>query len=92
MKFKKRGVVNCLIPSSKSQVAIFIVMALVILLVGLLYFFYQRISLEEEVDVVPAEVSPVKLFVEQQIAERKYTIAQLLDIVENKFGGRKDKS
>ena len=67
MKHKKRGVVNCIIPNSRSQATIFIVMALIILLVGVLYFFYQRISLNEEVDVVPKEVSPVKLYVDNCI-------------------------
>ena len=64
---KKRGVPNNVIFSLKSQATIFIIMALVILLAGMIYFFYQKISAEKEIEVVPTEAAPVKLFVENCI-------------------------
>ena len=70
MRFKKRGVRFRL--DSKSQAAIFIIMALIIFIAGMLYFFYQRVSLGEEAELVPSEVAPVKLFVDsciQSVAE-----------------------
>ena len=56
-----------ILPNSKSQAAIFIIIALIIILSGVLYFFYQRQSVEQEVDVVQPEISPVKLYVENCI-------------------------
>ena len=64
MRFKKRGEDIELILNSKGQATIFIIMALIIVLAGVLYFFYSRVALEKEIDVVPAEVAPVKLFVD----------------------------
>lgn len=64
MRAKKRG---GYFADSKSQATIFIIMALVILLSGVLYFFYHKTALENEIEVVPAEVAPVKFFVDNCI-------------------------
>ncbi len=47
----------------KSQVAIFLVMAVIILLAGLLYFFYQKQASEKEIEVVQPELVPIKSYV-----------------------------
>ena len=61
MHIKKRGgyLVN-----KRAQVTIFIVISLIIVLLGLLYFFYQKQAGEGEVDVVQPEIVPVKAYVE----------------------------
>lgn len=61
--FKKRGI-DFIIKYSKSQAAIFIIVALMVILSGVLYFFYQRQAVEQELDVVQPEIAPVKLYVE----------------------------
>ena len=66
MYIKKRGR-YCIIRNSKSQAAIFIVISLVVILTGILYFFYQRQAVEKQVEVVQPEVVPVKLYVEDCI-------------------------
>lgn len=50
--------------SRKSQAAIFIIVALVIILSGVLYFFYQRQAVEDEIETVQPEIAPIKLYVE----------------------------
>ncbi|MBI2654000.1 hypothetical protein HYX02_04270 [Candidatus Woesearchaeota archaeon] len=60
---KKRGC-RGLIRNTNSQAAIFIVISLVIILSGVLYFFYQRQAVEKEIEVVQPEATPVKLYVE----------------------------
>jgi len=67
MSIKKRGVSNVLISNSKAQAAIFIVFALVIVLTGLLYFFYQKQAVEKEVEVVQPGFIPIKSYVENCI-------------------------
>ena len=61
MRIKKRGryLVN-----TRAQVTIFIVISLIIVLLGLLYFFYQKQAVEKEVDVVQPEIVPIKSYVE----------------------------
>ena len=61
---KKRDVQDILFFNSKSQAAIFIIIALVIILSGVLYFFYQRQSVEKEVEAVQPEIAPIKLYVD----------------------------
>lgn len=58
---KKRGEYFA---NSKAQVAIFIVSAFIIILLGVLYFFYQRQAVEREIEVVPPEIAPIKLYIE----------------------------
>ncbi len=65
MQLKKRGKVALL--GSRGQAAIFIVISLIILLAGLLYFFYEAQFFEKEVDVVPQEIAPIKSYVENCI-------------------------
>ncbi|MBI2559085.1 hypothetical protein HYW20_07225 [Candidatus Woesearchaeota archaeon] len=65
MQLKKRGKVILL--DSRGQAAIFIVISLIIVLAGLLYFLYQTQFFEKEVDVVPPEIVPVKSYVENCI-------------------------
>ncbi len=48
----------------KSQAAIFLIAALVILIFGILYFYYQKISIEKTAEPVQPEVLPIKVFVE----------------------------
>lgn len=60
---KKRGI-DFIIKYSKSQAAIFIIVALMIILSGVLYFFYQRQAVEDEVETVQPEIAPIKLYVE----------------------------
>ncbi|MBI2652497.1 hypothetical protein HYX00_03435 [Candidatus Woesearchaeota archaeon] len=67
MHIKKRGRLSKLFLNSKSQAAIFLVMSLIILLIGLLYFFYQRQSVEKQVEIVNPEIAPIKLYVENCI-------------------------
>jgi len=64
MYVKKRGgyLVN-----QKSQAAIFIIMSLVIILSGVIYFFYQRQAVEQEVEVVQPKAVPIKLYIEDCI-------------------------
>ncbi len=64
---KKRGRLNTLILNSKSQAAIFIIISLIILISGVLYFFYQRQAVEKEVEVVQPEIVPIKLYIENCI-------------------------
>ena len=64
---KKRGVSRILFLNSKSQAAIFIIASLVILLIGILFFFYKKQSVEKEIEVVQPEIVPVKLYVENCI-------------------------
>ncbi|MBI2656140.1 hypothetical protein HYX03_00185 [Candidatus Woesearchaeota archaeon] len=63
---KKRGN-SILLSNSKAQVAVFIITALVIMLLGLLYFFYQRQAVEKEVEIVQPEIAPIKLYVDNCI-------------------------
>jgi len=51
----------------RSQAAIFIVISLVIISSGVLYFFYQRQAVEREIEVVQPEIVPVKDYVESCI-------------------------
>ncbi len=60
---KKRGI-DFVIKHSKSQAAIFIIMAVIIILIGLLYFFYQRQAVEKAIEIVPPELAPIKLYIE----------------------------
>lgn len=57
---KKRGFA---MPNSKAQAAIFIIIAAIVILSGVLYFFYQREAVEAEVEVVKPEIVPIKLYV-----------------------------
>ena len=67
---KKRG--KCLASGSKAQAAIFIIVALSILLLGLLYFFYQKQAVEKIVGIIQPEAAPVKLYVDNCVK----TVAQ----------------
>ena len=67
MNIKKRGVHYVIIPNLKSQATIFILISLVVMLTGALYFFYQRQAVEKEIEIVQPEIVPVKLFVENCI-------------------------
>ncbi|MBI3034933.1 hypothetical protein HYY71_01290 [Candidatus Woesearchaeota archaeon] len=64
---KKRGRMGRLFPSPKSQAAIFIIMAVMIIIGGVLYFFYQEQALDKEVEIIQPEIAPVKLYVEDCI-------------------------
>ncbi len=64
MSIKKRGGYSILISSPKSQAAIFIIVSLVVILSGVLYFFYQKQAVEQEVEVVQPKAVPVKLYIE----------------------------
>lgn len=64
---KKIGVNLNIFSNSKSQASIFIVIALIIILSGVLYFFYQRQAVEQEIEVVQPEIVPIKLYVENCI-------------------------
>ena len=48
----------------KAQVSIFMLLAIVILLLGSLYFFYQREFAEDEVEFVEPEIVPLKSYIE----------------------------
>ena len=63
MRNKKRGVLGILV-FSKAQVTIFIIFAVVIILSGMLFFFYQRQSAGKAVEIVQPEVAPIKQYVE----------------------------
>lgn len=64
---KKRGVNLNLFSSSRSQASIFIIIALIIILSGVLYFFYQRQAVEREIEIVQPEIVPIKLYVDNCI-------------------------
>ena len=64
---KKRGRYSIVILNSKSQAAIFIIVALMIILSGVLYFFYQRQAVEDEIETVQPETAPIKLYVDNCI-------------------------
>ena len=60
------------ISAVKSQVSIFIVFSLVIVLFGMLYFFYQKQAIEQKIEIVPTEAVSIKLYVDnciKQVAE-----------------------
>lgn len=59
---KKRG--RYLVSSSRAQVSIFILISLILALIGVLYFFYQKQVTEKEVEIVPPEIAPIKLYVD----------------------------
>ncbi len=61
MSKKKRGRFGI-----KAQASIFMLVALAIMLAGIAYFFYQRISSEEEIKVDP-KIAPIKSFVDSCI-------------------------
>lgn len=67
MNMKKRGVFGILIRNPKSQAAIFIIVSLIVILSGVLYFFYQRQAVEKEVEIIQPEAAPIKLYVENCI-------------------------
>jgi len=67
MSIKKRGVGSILFPHPKSQATIFILISLVIVLTGVIYFAYQKQFVEKEIEIVQPEVVPVKLFIENCI-------------------------
>lgn len=67
MNIKKRGGIGALLLNSKSQAAIFIILSLMIILSGVLYFFYQKTAVGKEVEVVQPEIAPIKLYVENCI-------------------------
>lgn len=67
MNIKKRGADAAVFPSLKSQAAIFMIIALIVILSGVLYFFYQKQALGKEVEVIQPEIAPVKLYVEDCI-------------------------
>lgn len=67
MNPKKRGVSAGIFFNSKSQAAIFLVMATAIILSGVLYFFYQGQAAEKEAEILQPEAVPVKLYVENCI-------------------------
>ena len=65
MNIKKRGGFSALVSSSKAQLSIFMIMAALIILIGVIYFFYQREEVEKrEVEIVQPEIMPVKAYVE----------------------------
>ncbi|MEK6983980.1 MAG: hypothetical protein AABX33_05380 [Nanoarchaeota archaeon] len=67
MHIKKRDRLNLIIPNSKGQVAVFLILALAILIAGIIYFYYQRQSVEKQIEVVDPQVAPIKLYVESCI-------------------------
>jgi len=60
---KKRGVMEF----GKSQASIFMIMAVIVLLLGVVYFLYQKSAVEGQPDEVQPEVLPVKAYVEDCI-------------------------
>ena len=72
MQIKKRGSRINVFGNLKAQAAIFLIISGVILLTGLLYFIYQKQSIETKAEVVAPELQPVKVYVDnciQQAAE-----------------------
>ena len=67
MNIKKRGKLSILPSNSKSQAAIFLVITAIVILSGVLYFFYQRQAVEQEVEIVQPELAPIKLYVDNCI-------------------------
>ncbi|MBI3027819.1 hypothetical protein HYY70_06945 [Candidatus Woesearchaeota archaeon] len=67
MNIKKRGGYSLLAASIKSQAAIFLIMSLLIILSGVLYFFYQRQLVDKEIEIVQPEILPIKSYVEHCI-------------------------
>ncbi len=63
MPDKKRGV-DALLISSRAQVSIFMMVAAVIILMGMVYFFYQKQAGVKEAELVQPEVAPIKQYVE----------------------------
>ncbi len=64
---KKRGNMRKLFFNSKSQASIFIIISLIIILLGVLYFFYQRQAVEKEIGVLHPAIAPIKLYVDNCI-------------------------
>ena len=58
-----------LIANSRAQVAIFMIIAVFIILAGLLYFYYQKTFVGKEVEAVQPEIGPIKQYVENCIKE-----------------------
>ena len=61
----------------RGQAAIFMVMAIVILLLGALFFYAQRASLEKAEPISP-EIAPVKRFIDACISD---AAAQAITII-----------
>ena len=66
MNIKKRGRLRVL-SNSRSQATIFIIIAVTVILSGVLYFFYQKQSLDRKIEIIQPEIAPVKLYVEDCI-------------------------
>ena len=66
MNIKKRGVFGIL-SNSKAQATIFIVISLIVILSGVLYFFYQRQAVEKEIEIIQPELAPIKLYIDNCI-------------------------
>lgn len=67
MYIKKRGKNRTLISNSKAQVSIFMIAAVIIIMLGALYFFYLRQEVEKPVEIIHPEIAPVKLYVDNCI-------------------------
>ena len=67
MKIKKRGNFRKLIFNPRAQISIFMVIAIIIMLFGLIYFFYKKQAVENKIDVVRPEISPIKVYVDDCI-------------------------
>ena len=48
----------------RGQAAVFLVLSLVVILLGLLYFFYQRQITEKETEILHPEILPIKLYID----------------------------
>ena len=66
MTLKKRGELKVFC-NSRGQLALFMIFAIIVIIGGMLYFFYQKQSAEKEVEIVQPEVIPVKQYVEDCI-------------------------
>jgi len=67
---KKRGI--HLVSNSKAQAAVFLILSVLILLAGVLYFIYQRQSVEKKVEILNPDIAPIKSYIDncvEKIAE-----------------------
>lgn len=64
---KKRGVT--LVLSSKGQVSLFMVMALILLIAGALYFLYQNQFFGKRLEFVQPEIAPVKVYIDNCVQD-----------------------
>ena len=58
---KKRGI----FAGKRAQITLFLIIAFVIIILGMIYFFYQNQLSEKKVEYVQPELMPIKIYIEE---------------------------